>query len=74
MLILRSGLGRSLSGVMHNEQRMRALGLVTWRVKADAFGLSGMIAGLAGVLAAQHVMFISPEMLSWTVSGEGWWW
>ena len=29
-----------------------------------------MIAGLAGVLAAQHVMFISPEMLSWTVSGE----
>ena len=70
VLILRSGLGRSLSGVMHNEQRMRALGLVTWRVKADAFGLSGMIAGLAGVLAAQHVMFISPEMLSWTVSGE----
>lgn len=70
VLILRSGLGRSLSGVMHNEQRMRALGLVTWRVKADAVGLSGMIAGLAGVLAAQHVMFISPEMLSWTVSGE----
>lgn len=70
VLILRSGLGRSLSGVMHNEQRMRALGLTVWRVKADVFGLSGMIAGLAGALAAQHSMFISPGLLSWTVSGE----
>lgn len=70
VLILRSGLGRSLTGVMHNEQRMRALGLTVWRVKADVFGLSGMIAGLAGVLAAQHVMYISPGLLSWTVSGE----
>ncbi|SHL07584.1 amino acid/amide ABC transporter membrane protein 2, HAAT family [Roseovarius marisflavi] len=70
VLILRSGLGRSLSGVMHNEQRMRALGLTVWRVKADVFGLSGMIAGLAGVLAAQHIMYISPGLLSWTVSGE----
>lgn len=68
--ILRSGLGRSLSGVMHNEQRMRALGLTVWRVKADVFGLSGMIAGLAGVLAAQHILYISPGLLNWTVSGE----
>lgn len=68
--VLRSGLGRSLTGVMHNEQRMRALGLTVWRVKADVFGLSGMIAGLAGALAAQHSMFISPGLLSWTVSGE----
>ncbi|WP_428929419.1 branched-chain amino acid ABC transporter permease [Marinibacterium sp. SX1] len=70
VLILRSGLGRSLCGVMHNEQRMRALGLTVWRVKADVFGLSGMIAGLAGVLAAQHIMYISPGLLGWTVSGE----
>ncbi|MGF1552292.1 MAG: branched-chain amino acid ABC transporter permease, partial [Paracoccaceae bacterium] len=68
--ILRSGMGRSLVGVMHNEQRMRALGLTVWRVKADVFGLSGLIAGLAGVMAAQHVMFVSPGLLSWTVSGE----
>ncbi|WP_264214021.1 branched-chain amino acid ABC transporter permease [Leisingera thetidis] len=70
VLILRSGLGRSLCGVKHNEQRMRALGLTVWRVKADVFGLSGMIAGLAGALAAQHIMYISPGLLSWTVSGE----
>jgi branched-chain amino acid transport system permease protein len=70
VLILRSGLGRSLTGVMHNEQRMRALGLTVWRVKADVFGLSGMIAGLAGALAAQHILYISPGLLGWTVSGE----
>ncbi|WP_121631726.1 branched-chain amino acid ABC transporter permease [Tropicibacter alexandrii] len=70
VLILRSGPGRSLSGVMHNEQRMRALGLTVWRVKADVFGLSGMIAGVAGALAAQHILYISPALLSWTVSGE----
>ena len=70
VLILRSGLGRSLAGIMHNEQRMRALGLTVWRVKADVFGLSGMIAGVAGALAAQHILYISPGLLDWTVSGE----
>jgi len=70
VMVLRSGLGRSLIGVMHNEKRMRALGLTVWRVKADVFGLSGAIAGVAGALAAQHVMFISPGLLAWTVSGE----
>ena len=70
VVILRSGLGRSLTGVMHSEQRMRALGLTVWRVKADVFGLSGMIAGLAGALSAMHIMYISPGLLNWTVSGE----
>lgn len=70
MLLLRSGMGQSLVGIRHNEQRMRALGLTVWRTKADMFGLSGLIAGAAGALAAQHSMFISPGLLSWTVSGE----
>lgn len=67
---LRSGMGQSLVGIRHNEQRMRALGLTVWRTKADLFGLSGAIAGAAGALAAQHSMFVSPGLLSWTVSGE----
>lgn len=70
VLLLRSGMGRSLVGIRHNEQRMRALGLTVWRVKADAFGLSGALAGAAGALAAQHSLFVSPGLLSWTVSGE----
>lgn len=67
---LRSGLGRSLVGMHHNEKRLRALGLTVWRAKATAFAISGALAGLAGCLAAQHTQYISPGLLSWTVSGE----
>jgi branched-chain amino acid transport system permease protein len=67
---LRSGLGRSLVGLHHNEKRLRALGLTVWRTKATAFAISGGLAGLAGCLAAQHTQYISPGLLSWTVSGE----
>lgn len=68
--ILTSGLGRSLVGLMHNEERSRALGQNTLRIKAHVFGLSGIILGLAGSLSAQHIMFVSPSLLSWTHSGE----
>jgi len=67
---LRSGLGRSLVGLHHNEKRLRALGLTVWRAKATAFAISGALAGLAGCLAAQHTQYVSPGLLSWTVSGE----
>jgi branched-chain amino acid transport system permease protein len=67
---LSSGFGRTLVGIRANEGRMRALGLAVWRHKANAFALSGALAGLAGALAAQHTQFISPGLLHWTVSGE----
>lgn len=68
--VLRSGFGRTLVGIRANEGRMRALGLSTWRHKARAFAISGALAGLAGALTAQHVQFISPGVLHWTISGE----
>lgn len=68
--VLRSGFGRTLAGIRVNENRMRALGLSLWKYKAAAFAISGALAGLAGTLAAQHTMFVSPEMMVWTVSGE----
>lgn len=68
--MLRSGFGRTLVGIRVNEDRMRALGLPVRRHKATAFGFSGALAGLAGTLAAQHSMFVSPEIMVWTVSGE----
>jgi branched-chain amino acid transport system permease protein len=68
--LLRSGFGRTLCGIRENEDRMRALGVTVWRFKAAAFGFSGVFAGLSGALAAQHTMFVSPELLTWTVSGE----
>lgn len=68
--VLRTGLGRSLTGIHHNEKRMRALGLTVWRTKATVFAISGALAGLAGVLAAQQSQYVSPGLMSWTVSGE----
>ena len=68
--LLRSGFGRTLVGIRSNELRMRALGLPVWRHKAAAFAISGALAGLAGALAAQHTMFVSPGLLHWTLSGE----
>jgi len=68
--VLRSSFGRTLTGIHVNEDRMRALGLSVWKHKAAAFAFSSFLAGAAGILAAQHTMFVSPELLVWTVSGE----
>ncbi|CAN5757117.1 branched-chain amino acid ABC transporter permease [soil metagenome] len=69
-LLLRSGFGRSLVGIRSSETRMRAIGLPVRRHKALAFGFSGLLAGLAGTIAAQQTMFVSPLMMSWMTSGE----
>ena len=68
--LLRSGFGRTLVGIHANEDRMRALGVDSVRHRAGAMGFSALLAGVAGVIAAQHTMYISPELLHWTVSGE----
>jgi len=68
--VMRSAFGRTLSGIHSNETRMRALGVNTVVHRARAMGFSALLAGLAGILAAQHTQFISPELLFWTVSGE----
>lgn len=68
--VMRSAFGRTLVGIHCNEPRMRAIGVNTVVHRARAMGFSGLLAGLAGVLAAQHTQYISPELLFWTVSGE----
>lgn len=68
--LLRSAFGRTLCGIHSNEARMRALGVTTWIPKMRALGTSSLLAGIAGILAAQHTQYISPELLHWTVSGE----
>lgn len=68
--VMRSAFGRTLCGIHSNEPRMRAIGVNTILHRARAMGFSGVLAGVAGVLAAQHTQYISPELLFWTVSGE----
>ncbi len=68
--LLSSPYGLVLTGLHDNAQRMRAAGLPVRGYQISVFALSGMIAGFAGTLTAQHSQFISPELLQWTVSGE----
>lgn len=64
-MILRSPFGHALVGIKANEHRMRSLGFQVFRYKLGAFVMAGMLAGLAGYLAACQFGFVSPEILSW---------
>ena len=61
--------GRVIAGIRVNEPRMRSLGFATFRYKIACFVLSGMLAGLAGYLAAVQFGVVNPEMLGWHFSG-----
>lgn len=68
--VMRSAFGRTLAGIHENEARMNALGVNTVLHRTRAMGFSALLAGIAGIIAAQHTQYISPELLFWTVSGE----
>ena len=67
--VLDANFGRVLVGIKTNEHRMRALGYSTFRYKLGSYVLSGMLAGLAGYLAAMQYGFVNPEILGWHTSG-----
>ncbi len=69
-VLLASPFGRVIGGIKENEHRMRVLGFATFRYKLVCFVLAGMLAGLAGWLAAAHDGLVNPEMLSWHQSGQ----
>src|ERR1035437_10238158 len=69
-MILLSPFGRALVGIKANEHRMRSLGFQVFWYKLGAFVLAGMLAGLAGYLAACQFGFVSPQILSWHNSGN----
>jgi branched-chain amino acid transport system permease protein len=62
--------GHALAGIRVNEDRMRALGHDTRRLKVTAFIVSGALAGAAGHMAAMTDAFVSPELLDWHHSAE----
>lgn len=69
-ILVASPFGRCLVGIRENEKRMTALGYRTQPYKALAFGLSGMLAALAGSLWVQHSFFVNPHLMTWQMSGE----
>lgn len=69
-LVVRSPFGLTLKGIRESETRMRALGYNVWLHKYLAFVLSGVFAGVAGVIWAYYNGFVSPVDLQLVSSVE----
>ncbi len=59
--LMRGRFGKIVVGIRENEDRMLALGFNVPAYKTLAFGLSGLLAGLAGALYATHASFAHPS-------------
>jgi branched-chain amino acid transport system permease protein len=68
--ITQSPFGMVLQAVRENEPRTRAIGYHVERYKIVAVMLSGLFAGLAGVLYAIQNKFAAPDFVFFAVSGE----
>jgi branched-chain amino acid transport system permease protein len=68
--VVRSPFGLTLRGIRESESRMRALGYRTRAHKYAAFVLSGLMAGIAGVLYLHWNRFVSPATANFIVSAE----
>jgi branched-chain amino acid transport system permease protein len=68
--LVRSPFFQVIRGAKDNERRMLALGYPVFRYRLVAFVLSGMLAGLSGVLLANATGFVGPAYLEWVRSGE----
>ena len=67
--VVASRFGHALVGMRENETRMRAMGYPTQRIRWLAFVVAGFFAGVSGALYAFFNGFISPDALSWGMSG-----
>jgi branched-chain amino acid transport system permease protein len=68
--ITQSPFGMVLQSIRENEPRTRAIGYPVERYKIVAVMLSGLFAGLAGVLYAVQNKFAAPDFVFFVVSGE----
>ncbi|MBI5627610.1 MAG: branched-chain amino acid ABC transporter permease, partial [Candidatus Rokubacteria bacterium] len=68
--ITQSPFGMVLQSIRENEPRTRAIGYAVERYKIVAVMLSGLFAGLAGVLYAVQNKFAAPDFVFFAVSGE----
>jgi len=66
--LLRSRFGRALMAIRDNEDAAPSLGINPLLYKSAALGISGLYAGLAGVLYAHLHLYIGPECFSLPLS------
>jgi branched-chain amino acid transport system permease protein len=69
-MIVASRFGRVLRAARENAVRTETLGFNVTLVRLTAYVIAGMIAGVAGFLLANHILFVSPAYMSWQRSGE----
>jgi branched-chain amino acid transport system permease protein len=68
--LINSRFGMVIQGARLNEARMESLGFPTYRYRLTMFVIAGIMAGLAGILLANHTDFVNPDMMHWTRSGD----
>lgn len=68
--VIRSPTGRAFVALRDSETAARSMGVDAARYKTFAFALSAGMTGLAGVLYAHKLSFISPEMFTLSLSIE----
>jgi branched-chain amino acid transport system permease protein len=68
--VTQSPFGMVLQSIRENEPRTRAIGYAVERYKIVAVMLSGLFAGLAGVLYAVQNRFAAPDFVFFVISGE----
>jgi len=68
--VTQSPFGMVLQSIRENEARTRAIGYPIERYKIVAVMLSGLFAGLAGILYALQNRFAAPDFVFFLVSGE----
>lgn len=69
-VLIRSPFGLTLRGIRQSESRMRSLGYWVGVHKYAAFLLSGLLAGIAGVLYIYLNRFVSPPTAAFHLSAE----
>ena len=69
--IVDSPFGSILVGIRENERRMMSMGYAVANYKIGSFALAAIICAVAGILQSQYTYFVSPDSMSWQMSGEG---
>ncbi|MDP7642591.1 MAG: branched-chain amino acid ABC transporter permease, partial [Alphaproteobacteria bacterium] len=68
--IVNARFGMVVQGAKANDERMQSLGFDTFRYRLTCYVIAGAMAAAAGWLMGNYNYFFSPEMMSWTHSGE----
>lgn len=69
-ILKHSPLGQALQAVRQNPVRAEQIGFDVAALRLAALGLSGGISGLAGAFLASLMMYVSPQLLNWKISGD----